>query len=151
MKLGITCNKLRRIEDAAKYGFDYVEVSLKWLQGLSAEELDEFEATLKKHGVTVDAINCFYGAEVKLMGDEMDKEQLARVTRENVELAARFNPSIVVIGSGGARTVPEGFPRERAMEIFAQAVDLAANICAEKGIRVVIEPLLVRLTIVEQL
>lgn len=141
MKLGITCNKLRRIEDAAKYGFDYVEVSLKWLQGLSAEELDEFEATLKKHGVTVDAINCFYGAEVKLMGDEMDKEQLARVTRENVELAARFNPSIVVIGSGGARTVPEGFPRERAMEIFAQAVDLAANICAEKGIRVVIEPL----------
>ena len=141
MKLGITCNKLRRIEDAAKNGFDYVEVSLKWLQTLSPEELDEFEAELKKHGVTVDAFNCFYGPEVKLMGDEMDKEQIERVTRENVELAARFNPAVVVIGSGGARTIPEGFPKEKAMKIFAEAVDLAASICAEKGIRVVIEPL----------
>ncbi len=141
MKLGITCNKFCRIGEAAKYGFDYIEVSLKWLQTLTPEELDAFEAELKDKGVTVDAFNCFYGPEVKLMGDEMDKELLAKVTRENVELAARFNPSIVVIGSGGARTIPEGFPREKAMEIFAEAVNLAADICAEKGIRVVIEPL----------
>lgn len=141
MKIGITCNKLCRIEQAAKYGFDYLEVSLKWLQTLSPEELDEFEAELKKHGVTVDAFNCFYGPEVKLMGDEVDLEQIKKVTRENVDLAARFNPSVVVIGSGGARTIPEGFPKEKAVKIFSEAVDLAASICAEKGIRVVIEPL----------
>ena len=141
MKIGITCNKMERIAQAAKYGFDYLEVSLKWLQTLSAEELDAFEAELKKQGVTIDAFNCFYGPEVKLMGDEMDKELLAKVTRQNVELAARFNPAIVVIGSGGARTIPEGFPMEKAQKIFAEAVDLAANICAEKGIKVVIEPL----------
>jgi len=141
MKLGLTCNKLRRIEDAAKNGFDYVEVSLKWLQTLSPEELDEFESELKKNGITVDAFNCFYGPEVELMGDEMDPVQIEKVTRENVALAARFNPKVVVIGSGGARNIPEGFPKEKAMDIFAKAVDLAADICAEKGIRVVIEPL----------
>ncbi len=141
MKIGITCNKLRRIEDAAKYGFDYVEVSLKWLQTLSAEELDEFEATLKKFGITVDVFNCFFGPEVKLMGDDVDLELIKNATRSNVELAARFNPKVVVIGSGGARTLPEGFSKDKAMKIFAEVVDLAADICAEKGIKIVIEPL----------
>lgn len=141
MKLGITCNKLERIAQVKKYGFDYLEVSLKWLQTLSSEELDEFEAELKKYGVTVDVFNCFFGPEIKLMGDQVDKELIRETTRKNVELAARFRPAVVVIGSGGARTMPEGFPVEEAKKIFAEVVDLAANICAEKGIKVVIEPL----------
>ena len=50
MKIGLTCNKLCRIEQAAKYGFDYLEVSLKWLQTLSPEELAQYESYVSYYG-----------------------------------------------------------------------------------------------------
>ncbi len=141
MRLGITCNTLHRVQEAAKYGFDYLEVTLKWLQAMTPEELDEFEAELKKYGITVGSFNSFFGPEVKLMGDGVDMNQIREITKKNVELAVRFNPKVVVIGSGRARIIPEGVSKEEAMKVFGEVVDLAANICAEHGIGVVIEPL----------
>jgi sugar phosphate isomerase/epimerase len=53
----------------------------------------------------------------------------------------RLGVSVLVLGSGGARRVPEGFPREDA---FNQLVDFCrrlAPVAGEHGITIAVEPL----------
>ncbi len=141
MKLGITYNKIFSVKELAEFGFDFLELPMNFLHSLSEEEQDSFLDELRTYGITADSCCSFFGKEVVMMGDDVDLSVVEEATRKNLALAEKFGMKIVVIGSGGARKIPEGYPLEKAKERFASVVRTCADICQEKGMKVVIEPL----------
>ena len=54
---------------------------------------------------------------------------------------ARLGITAIGIGSGGSRTIPEGYPVEKAEEQLLQAVRITAREAAKYGIAILMEPL----------
>ncbi|MBR5295030.1 MAG: sugar phosphate isomerase/epimerase [Clostridia bacterium] len=141
MKLGFTFNKIFSVKDLAEFGFDFLELPMNFLHSMTEEEQDAFLAEMKTYGLTADSCCSFFGKEVVMMGDDIDLSVVEEATLKNLAVAEKFGMKIVVIGSGGARKIPEGYPVEKAKERFASVVRACADICQTKGMKVVIEPL----------
>ena len=76
-----------------------------------------------------------------LTGPAIDRDQQMAHVKKAFDRLAKLGTQIVVFGSGGARQVPDGFPKEEA---FQQLVDFGRRIAPEaraRGITVTIEPL----------
>jgi sugar phosphate isomerase/epimerase len=89
----------------------------------------------------VPATNLFLPAPLKVTGPAIDPEQQMAYVKKAFARLARIGTEIVVFGSGGARQVPDGFPKDQA---FQQLVDFGKRIAPEaraRGITVAVEPL----------
>ena len=135
------CTPVRNIEAARAAGFDYVELSTSEIAGLSDADFEQAVARVQQNGLPVPATNLFLPATLKVTGPSVDTaQQMAYVTKAFARLS-RLGTQIVVFGSGGARTVPDGFPKDQA---FQQLVEFGKRIAPEaraRGITVAIEPL----------
>jgi sugar phosphate isomerase/epimerase len=135
------CTPLRSIEAAKAAGFDYVELSTSELAGLSDADFDQAVARIQQNGLSVPATNLFLPAPLKVTGPAIDPEQQMAYVKKAFARLARIGTEIVVFGSGGARQVPDGFPKDQA---FQQLVDFGKRIAPEaraRGITVAVEPL----------
>ena len=130
-----------RFEAAQAAGFDYVETNASKVAALTNEEFERLAAQVAQMRIPVAASMSFIPAAIKLTGPDVDPaRQMAYVTTALGRLK-RLGVKVVVLGSGGARRVPEGFPKDEA---FAQLVDFCrrvAPVARENGITIVVEPL----------
>lgn len=135
------CTRLDNLEAAKAAGFDYVELATSEIAALSEPEFEQAAARILRVGLPVPATNLFLPPELKVTGPDIDRDrQMAYVTRAFTRLA-RIGTTIVVFGSGPARMVPAGFPKDQAVR---QLVDFGRRIAAEargRGITIAIEPL----------
>ena len=135
------CTPLRNIEAAKAAGFDYVELSTSEIAGLSDAEFEQAAARIQQVGLPVPATNLFLPAALKVTGPNIDPEQQMAYVKKAFARLARLGTQIVVFGSGGARQVPDGFPKDQA---FQQLVAFGKRIAPEaraRGITVAVEPL----------
>lgn len=135
------CMPLRNIEAAKAAGFDYVELSTSEIAGLSDTEFEQAAARVQQVGLPVPATNLFLPAALKVTGPNIDPEQQMAYVKKAFARLARLGTQIVVFGSGGARQVPDGFPKDQA---FQQLVAFGKRIAPEaraRGITVAVEPL----------
>jgi sugar phosphate isomerase/epimerase len=135
------CTPLRAIDAAKSVVFDYVELSTSEIAGLSDADFEQAAAHVRQVGLPVPVTNLFLPAALKVTGPDVDRaRQMAYVTKAFARLE-RLGTQIVVFGSGGARRVPDGFPKEQA---FQQLVEFGRRIAPEArahGITIAIEPL----------
>ena len=135
------CTPLRNIDAAKAVGFDYVELSTSEVAGLSDAEYEQAAARVRQVGLPVPVTNLFLPATLKVTGPDIDREQQMAYVRKAFDRLARFGTQIVVFGSGGARRVPDGFPKDQA---FQQLVEFGRRVAPEaraRGITIAIEPL----------
>ncbi len=135
------CSTLKSIEAAKAAGFDYVELGTTEIAGLSDEEYEEAVRHIKQVGLPVPVTNLFLPAALKVTGPLIDRDQQMAYVKKAFARLARLGTEIVVFGSGGARRVPEGFPKEDA---FQQLVEFGRRIAPEArahGLTIAIEPL----------
>ena len=135
------CTPLANVDAAKAAGFDYVELSTSEIAGLSDNAFEEAAAHIRQAGISTPAANLFLPATVKVTGPAIDPEQQLAYVRKAFARLARLGTRIVVFGSGGARAVPDGFPKDQA---FQQLVDFGKRIAPEaraRGITVAVEPL----------
>jgi sugar phosphate isomerase/epimerase len=135
------CTPLRNLDAAKAAGFDYVELSTTEIASLSDAEFDQAAARVRQVGLPVPATNLFLPAALKVTGPAIDRDQQMAHVKKAFDRLAKLGTQIVVFGSGGARQVPDGFPKDEA---FQQLVDFGRRIAAEaraRGITVTIEPL----------
>ena len=135
------CSTLKNIEAAKAAGFDYVELGTTEIAALSDDEFEEAAAHIKQVGLPGAGGEPVPsgGAQGDGAADNRD-EQMAYVKKAFARLA-RLGTEIVVFGSGGARRVPEGFPKDEA---FKQLVEFGKRIAPEArahGLTIAIEPL----------
>ncbi|MGI6254104.1 MAG: sugar phosphate isomerase/epimerase family protein [Acutalibacter sp.] len=110
------------ILQVAGVGADYAEVGFSGcLPGRTLEQIRDRGAQLEETGIRVEAMNGFFPGDLRLTGPEADPSAVDRYLEENLPKAAALGVEVVVFGSGGARRVPNGFPKEEA---FAQLVEL---------------------------
>lgn len=133
----------READLLAEVGYDFVEGNL---QGLLVPEQDEeaFGANLElieSLPLPLQAVNCFFPGEIKLVGPELDKPRMDAWVRTALKRAERMGVRIVVLGSGTARTVPEGFDPKEAFEQLASHLVRWGPIAQATGVVIAIEPL----------
>ncbi len=136
------CVGLKGLETAKAVGFDYVELGASEIAALSDAEFDAALERVKQVGIPTPNANLFLPGTIRLTGPEpTNPEQQMAYVRKAFARLNRLGVKILCFGSGGARRVPEGFPKEEA---FQQLVAFGKRIAPEaraNGITVVIEPL----------
>jgi D-psicose/D-tagatose/L-ribulose 3-epimerase len=135
------CTPLANLDAAKAAGFDYVELATSEIAALSDADFEQAAARIRQAGLPVPAMNLFLPATLKVTGPDINRDQqMAYVTKAFTRLA-RLGTTIVVFGSGGARRIPAGFPKEQAIQ---QLVEFGRRIAPEaraRGITIAVEPL----------
>jgi sugar phosphate isomerase/epimerase/predicted enzyme related to lactoylglutathione lyase len=135
------CLDAAQLEAAQAAGFDYVEINASKVAALPDEEFQQLVKRVRQLRIPVAAANVFLPGTIKIVGPEVDKEKQEAYARTCLARLKALGVKVQVLGSGGARRVPDGFSRDEA---FAQLVDFCrriAPIARENGITIVIEPL----------
>lgn len=127
--------RLRRI------GFDYAELVVPMLAGLSEAEYLSLKGAVEESGVPVPALCQFIPASLPLTGPSVDEAAIREYLERVLPRIAGLGAEVVVVGSGGARRVPEGFPAEQAEEQLVRFLRLAAGLAHPLGITLAIEHL----------
>lgn len=106
-------------------------------EGAFAENL----ARAKALPVPVPAANCFLPASMKCVGPDVNVEALARYAEVAFRRARAVGMERLVFGSGGARKIPDGFPREQAKAQFVALLKRLGPLAAKHQVTIVVEPL----------
>lgn len=134
------CTSLANVDAAKAAGLEYVELSTTEIAALSDEDFERAATHIQQIGITVPATNLFLPPTLKVTGPDIDPEQQIAYVRKAFARLARLGTEIVVFGSGPARRVPDGFPKDQA---FQQLVAFGRRIAPEaraRGITVTVEP-----------
>ena len=89
----------------------------------------------------VAAYNCFLPGDLKVTGSGTDPKRLKAYTARVMKRARTMGSSVIVFGSGGARRIPDGWPREKAEEQLVQAMRTIGPVAQAAGVTVAMEPL----------
>ena len=141
MRFGI-CTTIEKSGAAREAGWDFIEESVQGLlKGLEPDENWAGRERAKQSMAPILAANMLVPASLKVIGPNVDREALAAYMRNVLRRADELNIRTLVFGSGGARNVPEGFPRDTAAEQITEFVRTSAAVAAEYDVTIVIEPL----------
>ena len=135
------CLDADKFEAAQAAGFDYVEIGASKVAALTDEEFRQLATRIAGLRIPVAAANVFIPATIKIVGPNIDKARQESYVSTTLGRLKALGVAVVVLGSGGARRVPDGFAREEAL---AQLVDFCrriAPLARETGITIAIEPL----------
>ena len=152
MKFGLCCspqvlgfsdssfqNNIKRLQDA---GADYLEFGV----GVTLPEGDEndwktLRSALNGAPLKVEAFNSFLPAHQRITGPEVNLQGVLEYSRVALNRCRELGGEVVVLGSAGARKVPEGFDATRAQEQFVEFCRALGPVAADAGITICIEPL----------
>jgi sugar phosphate isomerase/epimerase len=123
-------------------GWDYVEENVQnLLQGLVPDSQWQGEKLTRALPVPVLAACCLVPAELKITGPAADLERLRQYMTNVCARAARVGIQTLVFGSGGARAVPEGWDRDRAVQQIVEFARMAADLAGRNHVLLVAEHL----------
>ncbi len=132
----------KKLEILKELGFDYAESGCGAISGLTDEEFEAFLAAKERIGLPMIAANGFFPKNIKLTGPESDPEQIKAYLEKLISRAGKLGIKSFIFGSGGAREIPESLTIEQGREKLVEVVKtIICPMAAQKGIRIVIEPL----------
>ncbi|HEV8635240.1 MAG TPA: sugar phosphate isomerase/epimerase family protein [Chloroflexota bacterium] len=146
MRIGRLIESLDLLEGAADWGYDYAEV-VPWLLGPDeddAEAESAVRARIRAAPLPV-ATMCGFLPDperkgLMVVGPRVDRERLRGYTTRVFDRMQRLGIDVIGFGSGGARTVPEGFPVDRALGQVRDFLRMCADLGERRGVRVAVEP-----------
>jgi D-psicose/D-tagatose/L-ribulose 3-epimerase len=139
IKIG-ACGTVNMMSAVKGAGFDYIELSTTEILALSDADFAKLRNEVTQGGFPVLAAYTFIPAAIKLTGPAVDKDQQMAYVRKAMDRIAALNVHMIVMGSGAARRVPDGFSHDAA---FDQLVDFLKRIAPEaraRNIVVTVEP-----------
>ena len=140
IRLGICCSK-EQLPLARQLGYDYAELGLAWLEGISEEEFASLPPLLSEE-FQVEAVNGLLpGSRLTLSDQRYDPQALGAYLDKALGRAKRLGVKIAVFGSGAARSFTPGYPKEKALEQILEFARLLAQKAQAHGVRPVMEPL----------
>jgi sugar phosphate isomerase/epimerase len=126
----------------AGWGFDYAELPVSAVMPEAPD--DEYKPQRDKilaGKITPEAYNCFLPGELRIVGPELDVARVESFVQTALRRMAELGGKIVVLGSGGARTVPDGFAEHDARRQLIEFFRMAGDAARESGMVIAIEPL----------
>lgn len=151
MKLGV-CTGPAEWKTIADNGFDYAEANLSSLAGLTDSEFALWMQEKDACGLSIEAYNGFFPSSFCLYGDvDEDRNFIPDLEGKLLEAEAyveralsraeMLGGKIAVLGSSGARNIPDALPREIAEAHFVKLLVLCGDFAEKHGMKIAIEPL----------
>ncbi len=142
MRFGV-CAPPEQAVALAEAGFDYIELAVS--SDLAPLEESRVWATrraaLEKLALQPEAFNMFVPAQLKIVGPDADVCALGNYVFTALERAAQVGGEVIVLGSGGARSIPDGYPEALAYKELTRFLHQCADASERFGVKVVVEPL----------
>jgi sugar phosphate isomerase/epimerase len=120
-------------------GYDYIELPLAQVMDLS--KCDFNEMLRKIHGIPIEACNNFFPADIRLTGEDVDMGITSEYIKRATARAAEMGVKVIVLGSAGAKNIPDGFPHSKAKNQFIELLHHLQGVISVLGITIVLEPL----------
>jgi sugar phosphate isomerase/epimerase len=127
----------------AASGYSFVEENVRGFL-VPAESEDIFSknlALLKESKLPVEACNSFLPANLKCVGLAPAHEEILKFAETAFSRAKIAGIKTIVFGSGGARSIPEGFSREEAKMQFISLGKQLAIFAKKHDVVISLEPL----------
>jgi sugar phosphate isomerase/epimerase len=127
--------------DAKRAGYEYVELAMQSVLPMSDTEFATLCVQLKASGIPALSGYNIVPADLRLVGPEIDAERQAAHILRIAERASALGLRYVILNSGAAWKVPDGFSRDQA---FRQLADFGKRLAAQAGkagLTVLVEPL----------
>jgi D-psicose/D-tagatose/L-ribulose 3-epimerase len=131
-----------KIDVLARAGYDFCE--LPALAVLPFEDDTAALPALREIAAAPlrpEGFNVLVPAQLPMVGLRADREALRSYLRRAFGRMAQLGGEVVVLGSGGARRIPDGMPREQALDELAATLALAADEAGRAGITLALEHL----------
>lgn len=153
MKFGATAFNLDAYKILKSNGYDYVELPFFRINALTEEEFEQLKSDLTLVGFKAEVCNGFFPPDFVLYSynhktGKEDAEGFKAIEQNVIEFVTRgfervvqLGCDTVVIGSGGARNIPEDMLPEVAFKQFSRILEICGDIGAKYGILVTVEPL----------
>jgi len=136
------CGDSERLQAIAGAGYDYAESPVRALCiGKPVSDAQPFFDAARASRLSIEALNVFVSAEQPIVGPNVNEEDLRSHVHGLMARIEDLNTSIIVLGSGGARAIPEGWDPQTARDQFVSFCSLVADLVADTGLTIVIEPL----------
>lgn len=140
MRFGI-CTGPENYAAAAEAGFDYVEGSLSDIAAMPEAEFQRLLALAPTLAAPLLKCNGFMPGTVKVTGPNASPEEWRAYLEGALSRAHALGIETLVLGSGQARRVPDGFPHDQAWRQFADFLRLAGRFADKYDLDIVLEPL----------
>lgn len=136
------CVSPDQIEILARAGFDYCELQARAVLPFEDDPaaLPALRA-LEAAPLRAEAFNVLVPPELPLVGPRADFNALRAYLQRVFKRMAQVGGAVVVLGSGGARRIPDGLPRAQALDQLADALKLAADEAGSAGLELALEHL----------
>jgi sugar phosphate isomerase/epimerase len=136
-------NPLQDADKLAAWGADYAEPALSKTAALDEAAFAAAKAKVASTPIRVEAMNWFVPGDVKLTGPAADRARIRAYLEKALGRAEALGAKVIVFGSPGARSVPDGFPRERAWDQLKDFLRQCADVIERNryGMVIAIEPL----------
>ncbi len=144
MKIGCctSINNDKFIDIAKNVGLDFIETAFLELESMTLEKVKERANMLKSINLPVLSMNCMFPKTIKITGNDVDYSKIEEYLNASFEKASLFNIKNVVLGSGGARQVEDGFSHDEATgQIVRLCGDYIAPVAEKFGIVCCLEEL----------
>jgi len=140
MKFGV-CLPLENILRDPPAHADYLEISASEIAELDDARFEQLRQFVKSGAIRTYSANNLIPPSIRLTGEGVDLKVLSNYCDRVFEQLATLGVTVLVLGSGKSRQVPEGFPMERAWKQLMELGSLLARKAKSYGQTVVIEPL----------
>lgn len=126
----------------AEAGFDFCELPTSAVRPFDTEA--QALPTMRELAalpLPIESFNVLVPARLPLLGPGADHAALREYLRCAFRRMAQLGASIAVLGSGGARRIPDDMPRDQALDELAVSLQLAADEASRANITLVLEHL----------
>lgn len=124
-------------------GFEMLGESVGRMLSPSLTE-DEFQANVQKIKNTktkVYVCNVFFPSDLKIAGPEVDEKKVLAYADKVFSRAKKAGIPVIVLGSGGARRLPDNYDYQKATKDFTQLARKIGQTAKKHGITVALESL----------
>lgn len=141
-EIGI-CSGIDNYALAQKAGYAFLEEGVRGFLVPSEPESVFFPILekAKKSLLPVKACNSFLPGSMKSVGTDPVNEEILRFAEVAFKRAKLSGVKIIVFGSGGSRSIPEGFSKDEATRQFVELCKRLGPLAAKRDVIVVVEPL----------
>jgi sugar phosphate isomerase/epimerase len=127
---------------AREADIDFVEFAVSCVQAEGEQsEWQVLQKAVQRYKLPVPSFNCFIPAHHRLTGPDVQLNRVLDYARVVLQRCHELGGEVVVLGSGGARRIPEGFSHQEARRQFVAFCRALGPIAAETQMTVAIEPL----------
>ena len=142
MRFGCCVSTPEQIAILAREGYDFCELPASSVQPFEEDAAAEPALlALERAPLRAESFNVLVPARLPLVGPDADQAALRSYLHRAFGRMVRLGGQVAVLGSGGARRIPDGYPRDKALSQLAAAVALAVDEAGVAGITLALEHL----------